>query len=207
MHLWLTARGTEITNSTPRSTRKFIYYHDTKAPMVQSIDPEANKTSAEPDYAIVDNFLQELSEFERMVEILNNKSDEFDERISLTEPFPPLETFFTEEELGPDLFQRVFGALPFTEKPAPSTLFVKPEGLNTRPSGQPVAPSSPPEIFDFRSQNTPSGSSLSSPEASIASAPVPSVQAGEPVSPELLGDNPIEVARNMELAQRTRRGA
>lgn len=68
MHLWLTARGTEITNSTPRSTRKFIYYHDTKAPVVQSIDPEAKKTSAEPDYAIVDNFLQELSEFERMVE-------------------------------------------------------------------------------------------------------------------------------------------
>lgn len=139
-------------------------------------------------------------EFERMVEILNNKSDEFDERISLTEPFPPLETFFTEEELGPDLFQRVFGS------GAPSTLFVKPEGSNVRPSGQPVAPSPAPETFDFRSQNTPSGSSLSSPEASIASAPVPSVQAGEPVSPGLLGDNPVEIARNMELAERTRRG-
>ena len=145
-------------------------------------------------------------EFEQIVNILNAKSNSLSERISLTEPFPPLESFFSEEELGPDLFQRVFGALPFTEKPAPSTLFVKPEGSNVRPSGQPVAPSPAPQIFDFRSENTPSGSSLSSPEASIASAPVPSVQAGEPVSPGLLGDNPVEIARNMELAERTRRG-
>ena len=48
---------------------------------------------------------------------------------------------------------------------------------------------------------------LSSPEAPVAPAPVAPVQAGEPVSPGLLGDNPVEIVRNLELAQRTRRGA
>ena len=54
-------------------------------------------------------------------------------------------------------------------------------------------------------QNQGSGLSLSSPRTSIAPAPVPPVQAAGPVSPGLLGDNPVEIARNMELAQRTRR--
>ena len=53
-------------------------------------------------------------------------------------------------------------------------------------------------------QNQGSGLSLSSPRTSIAPAPVPPVQATGPVSPGLLGDNPVEVARNMELAQRIR---
>ena len=48
---------------------------------------------------------------------------------------------------------------------------------------------------------------LSSPEAPVAPAPVAPVQAGEPVSPGLLGDNPVEIVRNLELAQRTRQGA
>lgn len=63
-------------------------------------------------------------------------------------------------------------------------------GFSTSPQ---TAPKPAPEL------------ALSSPEASVAPAPVPPVQAAGPVSPGLLGDNPVEIARNMELAQRTRR--
>ena len=61
-----------------------------------------------------------------------------------------------------------------------------------------------PEISSKINQNPAPELALSSPEASIAPAPVPPVQATGPVSPGLLGDNPVEVARNMELAQRLR---
>ena len=60
------------------------------------------------------------------------------------------------------------------------------------------------EISSKINQNPAPELALSSPEASIAPAPVPPVQATGPVSPGLLGDNPVEVARNMELAQRLR---
>tara|TARA_B100001057_G_scaffold216121_1_gene216441 strand:- start:115 stop:4902 length:4788 start_codon:yes stop_codon:yes gene_type:complete len=124
-------------------------------------------------------------EFERIVDILNSKADQFDERISLTEPFPPLETFFTEEELGPNLFQRVFGL------GDPSTLFVKPEAPSapapSAPAPAPSAPAPAPDNDPFSGKLDFSG-------------------VNEPVSPGLLGDNPVEIARNMELAQRTRRG-
>lgn len=61
------------------------------------------------------------------------------------------------------------------------------------------------EVSSKINQNPAPELALSSPEASVAPAPVPPVQAAGPISPGLLGDNPVEVARNMELAQRTRR--
>lgn len=72
-----------------------------------------------------------------------------------------------------------------------------------------VIPSSLPEsgITQLNTQNPAPELALSSPEAPVAPAPVAPVQAGEPVSPGLLGDNPVEIVRNLELAQRTRRGA
>ena len=150
-----------------------------------------------------------LGEFQDMVSILNSKSADFYGQIPLTQPFPPIEAFFSEEELGPSLYRRAIGILPGVSEGQPSSLFQTTDEFQFDDF----------DIDDFEidmddfevdmddlSQNTPSGSSLSSPEASIASAPVPSVQAGERVSPGLLGDNPVEIARNMELAERTRRG-
>ena len=67
MHLWLTARGTEIANSAPDSKREFLYYHDTKAPIVKSKDRAINDDSPSPDFSIVDGYLEQLSTFERMV--------------------------------------------------------------------------------------------------------------------------------------------
>ena len=65
MHLWLTARGTEIANS-PDSKREFLYYHDT-TPIIKSKDGAINDDSPSPDFSIVDGYLEQLSTFERMV--------------------------------------------------------------------------------------------------------------------------------------------
>ena len=130
-------------------------------------------------------------EFERMIDLLNAKADQFDERISLTEPFPPLEAFFTKEELGPNLFQRVFGL------GDPSTLFVEPEA----PSAPAPAPSAPAPSAPAPSAPAPA------PDNDPFSGKLDFSGVNQPVSPGLLGDNPVEIVRNLELAQRTRRGA
>ena len=67
MYLWLSARGEKLTKAEPETNTKFVYYSDTKAPIVLSKRADANIELADPDYAIVDDFLNTLSTFERMV--------------------------------------------------------------------------------------------------------------------------------------------
>ncbi len=68
MFLWLTDRGEQITNLTGQTEKSFIYYYNTKAPVVLSKNSTFDNNSSAPDYSIIDNYLGTLLTFERMVD-------------------------------------------------------------------------------------------------------------------------------------------
>lgn len=78
MFRWLTERGNDITNSALDSKLSYIYFANTKAPVVFASSDEQNLNQAQPNFQIFDAYSSELATFERMVtnyESIQNNQD------------------------------------------------------------------------------------------------------------------------------------
>lgn len=69
---WLTARGKTIANSSLDSKLSYIYFANTKAPVVTAINDAQSINKSKPNFKIFDDYVSSLAMFERMVKNYGN---------------------------------------------------------------------------------------------------------------------------------------
>ena len=67
MFRWLTARGNDITNSNLDSKLSYIYFANTKAPVVMASSDSQTTDESKPNFKIFDDYAANLATFEQMV--------------------------------------------------------------------------------------------------------------------------------------------
>lgn len=72
MFRWLTARGSEITNSNLDSKLNYIYFANTKAPVVTASSDSQTTDKSKPNFKIFDKYVTTLATFEQMVTSYGN---------------------------------------------------------------------------------------------------------------------------------------